>query len=73
MVNQGGKTQPYQQPQRDLPLPIELIYPELRDALPLEHAEGVATKSISLKGEAYMPTAIDDEEDIWEVEALLAK
>src|SRR5690606_32798170 len=45
---------------------------ELRtDELSIEQMEGMAREGGS--EEPYMPAAIDDDEDMWEVEALLAK
>ena len=55
-------------------VPMELIHPDLRnDVSSPRFAEGTANKSIGSEGEARVLTAIDEEEDIWEVEALLAR
>ncbi|KAI2615971.1 hypothetical protein GGR54DRAFT_642058 [Hypoxylon sp. NC1633] len=55
-------------------VPMELIHPDLRnDISSLGFAEATATGSIGSEGEAHVLTAIDEEEDIWEVEALLAR
>ncbi len=61
-------------------VPMELVDPELRtDTSSAKHMEGVVTESLSAsKGcdddkEVPKPTVIDEEGDIWEVEALLAK
>ncbi|KAK3939116.1 hypothetical protein QBC46DRAFT_365016 [Diplogelasinospora grovesii] len=60
--------------------PMDLVDLELRpDTSSAEHMEGVATESLSGgqgggdDGGAGRPAAIDEKEDIWEVEALLAK
>ncbi|KAL2015887.1 hypothetical protein VTK56DRAFT_4662 [Thermocarpiscus australiensis] len=55
-------------------VPMELICPELRDDVSSPvHVGGVTTKSAGSEGEVHVPTAIDEEENIWEVEKLLAK
>ncbi|RYP14043.1 hypothetical protein DL767_010440 [Monosporascus sp. MG133] len=54
-------------------VPMELIHPELRnDAPPPGYVEGVTTKSAG-DGVVHVPTAIDEVENVWEVETLLAK
>ncbi len=74
-----GDTELWQEKLRDETVtqptvPMELIHPELRNVIPSPGCvKCAAAKPVSSKGEAYKTTAIDEEEDIWEVEALLAK
>lgn len=61
-------------------IPLELVDPELQtDISPPGHMKGVVTESLSSSqrgsgdGEAGEPATINKEDDIWEVEVLLAK
>lgn len=60
-------------------VPMELVDPDLGSDSSAEEMEGMVTESRSFgqggsdDSGALNPTAIDEEDDIWEVEALLAK
>ncbi|KAI0443370.1 hypothetical protein F4803DRAFT_515045 [Xylaria telfairii] len=72
LERQGKDTTPAVVPTEPIG-PTHLTHQDLLDNAPSPgHAEGTTAESIG-NSEAHILTAIDEEEDIWEVEALLAR